>query len=169
MIRIGHGYDIHRFEDIPSRDYVSLGGVSIPHERGLIAHSDGDVAIHAICDALLGACALGDIGKHFPDTSPLYKDCDSRKLLQEVVRKIHDNHYTVGNVDVTIIAEVPKILPHVPLMKENLAYDLHISTNDINIKATTHEGLDDIGNRKGIAVHAVALLVKIQNDKNFSK
>lgn len=160
MIRIGHGYDIHRFEEEGTQTHIVLGGVKIAHDKGLIAHSDGDVAIHAICDALLGACALGDIGKHFPNTSSVYQDCDSRLLLREVVNKIQALGYQVGNVDVTILAEAPKVLPHAVLMKEILASDLQISINDINIKATTHEGLDDIGQRKGIAVHAVALLVK---------
>lgn len=160
MIRVGFGYDIHRFEDHPSQSQVVLGGVTIPHERGLIAHSDGDVVIHAICDALLGACALGDIGQHFPDTDPTYKNCNSRELLKQVWQKIHAQHYTVGNIDVTIIAQAPKILPHAAQMKKNIAADLHLGENDINIKATTNEGLDSLGQKQGIAVHAVALVLR---------
>lgn len=165
MIRIGHGFDIHRFEETVTKYYVFLGGVKIPHEKGIVAHSDGDVAIHAICDALLGACALGDIGRHFPDTDPQFKNCDSRELLKQVVHKVHELNYRVGNVDVTIIAQVPRVLPHVELMKEYLAADLKISINDINIKATTNEKLDDIGQKMGIAVHAVALIHKSSNLK----
>lgn len=160
MMRIGHGYDIHRFEEEISNKGVVLGGVTIPHERAIVAHSDGDVVIHAICDALLGACALGDIGKYFPDTDPQYKNCDSRKLLKEVVFKVNSLNYRVVNVDVTILAEAPKILKHAPLMKEILAADLAVSINDVNIKATTNEKLDAVGNKQGIAVHAVALLTQ---------
>lgn len=159
-MRIGHGYDIHRFEAQPTRDYVTLGGVQIPHSHGLIAHSDGDVLIHAICDAILGALALGDIGKHFPDTDPAYKNCDSRDLLRHVVQKMLAENYTIGNIDATILAELPKILPHAAAMRAHLASDLQISINNINIKATTHEGLGAIGEKRGIAAHAVVLLVK---------
>jgi len=158
-IRIGHGYDIHRFEEIPAKTSIILGGVRIPYERGLIAHSDGDVLIHAVCDALLGACALGDIGQHFPDTDPAYKGCDSRVLLRQVVQKMHASHFQVGNVDVTVIAQAPKLSPYMMDIKENLASDLQICINQINIKATTNEKLDAIGNKLGIAVHAVALLI----------
>ncbi len=161
MIRIGHGYDIHRFEDTLTDKGVILGGVPIPHGHGMIAHSDGDVLIHALCDALLGALALGDIGKHFPNTSPAYENIDSRELLRNVMQKVTAQHYTVGNIDITIIAEVPKILPHVNLMKEYLANDVATSVNNINIKATTAEGLGAIGEQKGIAVHAVCLLYKL--------
>lgn len=160
MMRIGFGYDIHRFEDPITKDHVVLGGVTIPYERGVEAHSDGDVVIHAICDALLGACALGDIGQHFPNTDPAYKDCNSRDLLKKVWQKIHAEHYTVINIDVTIIAQAPKMLPHVPQMRKNLAADLHVAENDISIKATTNEGLDATGNKQGIAVHAVALIMR---------
>ncbi|MFI4937849.1 MAG: 2-C-methyl-D-erythritol 2,4-cyclodiphosphate synthase [Candidatus Berkiellales bacterium] len=159
-MRIGHGYDIHRFEANATQNEVTLGGVKIPHQRGLIAHSDGDVVIHAICDALLGACALGDIGQHFPDTSPLFKGIDSRKLLRQVVEKIFSKKYIVNNLDITIIAKEPKINPYSALMKENLAQDLKISSADINIKATTHEDLDALGKGEGIAAHAVVLLIK---------
>ena len=160
MMRIGHGYDIHRFEEIPSKKFIILGGVSIPYEKGIVAHSDGDVVIHAICDALLGACALGDIGKHFPDTSPQYKNANSRDLLQAVLVKIQSCGYKIGNIDVSIIAQAPKLSPHIPLMQEILAADLQTSINQISVKATTNEGLDAIGHQLGIAVHAVALLVE---------
>lgn len=160
MMRIGHGYDIHRFEDMPTKQVVILGGVMIPSRRGLVAHSDGDVVIHAICDALLGALGLGDIGEYFPDTDPQYENCDSRFLLGQVVEKVKTAGYRVHNVDVTILAQLPKITPHKALMRERLALDLELSINDINIKATTHEGLDAVGQSQGIAVHAVALLEK---------
>lgn len=159
-MRIGHGYDIHRFEDVSTKKVIMLGGVAIPSERGLVAHSDGDVVIHAICDALLGALALGDIGEYFPDTSPQYENCDSRYLLEQVMKKVDLNGYKINNIDVTILAQTPKITPHKAKMKECLASDLGVSINDINIKATTHEGLDSIGQSKGVAVHAVALLEK---------
>lgn len=159
-MRIGHGYDIHRFEEVPTKKVVVLGGVSIPSDKGIVAHSDGDVVIHALCDALLGALALGDIGEYFPDTDPQYKDCDSRLLLSEIVKKIEASGYKTHNVDVTILAQCPKITPHKALMREILAGDLNISVNDINIKATTHEGLDSVGQSQGIAVHAVVLLEK---------
>jgi len=157
-MRIGHGYDIHRFEDKITKKQIILGGVTIPYERGIEAHSDGDVVIHAICDALLGAAALGDIGQHFPESSPAFANADSRMLLATVLNLIEEKQYRVGNIDVTIIAQVPKIQPHVSAMREILAQDLKISMNDINIKATTHEGLDAIGNKQGLAVHAIALL-----------
>jgi 2-C-methyl-D-erythritol 2,4-cyclodiphosphate synthase len=160
MIRIGHGYDIHRFEEQASKRYIMLGGVKIDYDKGLVAHSDGDVVIHAICDALLGACALGDIGQHFPDTDAKYKNCNSRDLLRHVREKIAACGYSVGNIDVTIIAQAPKLAPHRLLMQENLAQDLQTSMNNINVKATTNEGLDALGQKLGIAVHAVALLVK---------
>lgn len=158
--RIGHGYDIHRFEEHSTRQSIILGGITIPYERGLVAHSDGDVVIHAICDALLGAAALGDIGQHFPDTSVEYKNCDSRELLRQVVKKIHIQQYVVGNIDVSIIAEMPKLAPYISLMRATLAQDLQISNNELNIKATTHEGLDAIGEKRGIGVHAVALIIR---------
>ncbi len=160
MIRIGHGYDIHRFEEKPSKNYITLGGVQIPYERGLIAHSDGDVVIHAICDALLGACALGDIGKHFPDTATENKDKNSREFLRNIMQKVNVKGYSVANVDVSIIAQTPKLAPHILPMQELLAQDLQISLDQVNVKATTNEGLDAVGNRQGIAVHAVALLEK---------
>jgi 2-C-methyl-D-erythritol 2,4-cyclodiphosphate synthase len=157
-IRIGHGYDIHRFEENSTKASIMLGGVRIPYERGLIAHSDGDVLIHAVCDALLGACGLGDIGQHFPDTDPAYKESDSRMLLRQVVQKIHAKDFQVGNVDITVIAEAPKLSPYMIEIKENIASDLQVFIEQVNVKATTNEKLDAIGNKLGIAVHAVALL-----------
>jgi 2-C-methyl-D-erythritol 2,4-cyclodiphosphate synthase len=160
MIRIGHGYDIHRFEETATRSYICLGGVQIPFEKGIVAHSDGDVVIHAICDALLGALALGDIGQHFPDTDPQYKNCDSRYLLQQVLKKVQQQGYQVGNVDISVIAQAPKLAPYLPLMREILSQDLQISINDISVKARTNEGLDAVGQKLGIAVHAVVLVIK---------
>ncbi|MBN9286984.1 MAG: 2-C-methyl-D-erythritol 2,4-cyclodiphosphate synthase [Gammaproteobacteria bacterium] len=162
MMRIGHGYDIHRLEEDNNitKQYIILGGVQIPYERGIVAHSDGDVVIHAICDALLGACGLGDIGQHFPDTDPKYKNHDSREFLRLILQKVLAQGYVIGNVDVSIIAQAPKLAPHILLMRENLALDLQTSVNNVNVKATTHERLDAVGQKLGIAVHAVALLVK---------
>src|SRR5690242_7654604 len=125
--RIGHGYDIHRFDDKTMDAFIVLGGVRIAHDKGIVAHSDGDVVIHALCDALLGACSLGDIGKHFPDTDPTYKGSDSRNLLRNVISKIKTLNYKVGNVDVSIIAQMPKMAPHIMAMKENLAADCEVS------------------------------------------
>lgn len=166
-MRIGHGYDIHRFEETPTRDYITLGGVKIPHDRGIVAHSDGDLVIHAICDALLGAMALGDIGRHFPDTDPALKNMDSRIFLRSIMQKVFDGGYVVGNVDVTIIAQAPRLAPFVDLMRETLAQDLQVSVNEVNVKATTHERLDAIGNKLGIAAHAVAIVRK--TDANITK
>lgn len=151
--RIGHGYDVHRFSE--NRRLI-LCGVDIPHEFGLLGHSDADVAVHAIMDALLGALALGDIGKHFPDSSPLYKDADSMKLLSEVVSLIHKNNYEIGNLDVTIVAEKPKLAMHIDEMRKNIASACKVHVACISVKATTEEGLGIAG--KGIAAHAVCLL-----------
>lgn len=159
-MRIGHGYDIHRFEASPSAGGIILGGVKIPYDRGIVAHSDGDVVIHAICDALLGALGLGDIGEYFPDTDPAYRGCDSRALLSVVMEKMRERGYGVGHVDVTILAQQPKITPHKSAMRACLAGDLEISVENMNIKASTHEGLDAVGQSQGIAVHAVVLLEK---------
>lgn len=161
-MRIGHGYDIHRFEAGATKQFVTLGGVMIASQQGLVAHSDGDVVIHAICDGILGALALGDIGEFFPDTDPQYKNCDSRYFLSQIMEKVEKNGFVVHHVDVTILAQTPKITPHKLLMRERLSADLKISMNQINIKATTHEGLDAVGESKGIAVHAVVLL----NERN---
>ena len=154
-MRIGHGYDTHRF--VEGRPLV-LGGVTIPHEKGLLAHSDGDVVIHALCDALLGAAALGDIGAHFPDTSADFKNIDSRVLLRRVLELLAQNSYEVTNADITIIAEEPRMAPHIDVMRDNLCADLAVSRDAINIKATTNEKMGFIGNREGIAVHAVVLI-----------
>jgi len=155
-MRIGHGFDVHAFDE---GDFITLGGVRIPHSHGLKAHSDGDVALHALADALLGAAALGDIGQHFPDTDEAYAGADSRVLLRHVVSLIQDKGYRVGNVDVTIIAQAPKMAPHIQLMREAIAADLQVRLDDVNVKATTTEQLGYVGRREGIAVHAVALLL----------
>ena len=154
-MRIGHGYDTHRF--VEGRPLV-LGGVTVPHDKGLLAHSDGDVVIHALCDALLGAAALGDIGAHFPDTSSDYENIDSRVLLQRVRSLLADKSLAPVNADITIIAEEPKMAPHINAMRDNLAADLAVTRDAVNVKATTNEKMGFIGNREGIAVHAVVLL-----------
>lgn len=158
MVRIGHGYDVHRFGE---GDHVILGGVTIPYEKGLIAHSDGDVVLHALADALLGAAALGDIGQHFPDTDPEFSGADSRELLRHVVSLVSDD-YCVSNVDITIIAQAPKMLPHIPEMRKLIASDLCIDISQVNVKATTTEKLGYIGRKEGIAVHAVALIESVE-------
>jgi len=155
MFRIGHGFDVHRFGD---GDHLTLGGVQIPYEHGFIAHSDGDVALHALADALLGAAALGDIGQHFPDTDARFKGADSRVLLRDVVARVREAGYLVGNVDVTIVAQAPKMAPHIATMRRNIAADLAIELPAVNVKATTTEQLGYTGRKEGIAVHAVALL-----------
>lgn len=154
-MRIGHGYDVHRFGE---GDHLTLGGVAIPFEYGFIAHSDGDVLLHALCDALLGACALGDIGQHFPDTDPAYKGADSRVLLRHVVELVTQQGWQVVNVDATIIAQAPKMSPHITSMREHIAEDLQVPLSAVNVKATTTESLGFCGRKEGIAVHAVALL-----------
>lgn len=154
-MRIGHGYDAHRFAE---GRRLTLGGVHIPYSRGLQAHSDGDVVIHALCDALLGAAGLGDIGVHFPDTDAQYKDVHSRTLLQRVVTMITQAGFAVSNVDITVIAQAPKIQPHVADMKRHLAQDLHAGEDQINIKATTTEGMGFTGRGEGMAAHALVLL-----------
>ena len=153
--RVGHGFDVHALAE--GRRLV-LGGVEIEFEKGLVGHSDADVLIHAICDALLGAAGLGDIGRHFPDTNPQYKGIDSRELLREVLKLIYP--YRVVNIDATVIAQAPKIQPHVSAMQSNLASDIGIEENQVNIKATTTEKLGYIGRGEGIAAEAVALLQK---------
>ncbi len=156
-IRIGQGYDVHRFGD---GDFVTLCGVQVPHVRGIVAHSDGDIPLHALCDALLGALALGDIGRHFPDTDPRYKGIDSRELLRHVVALVHERGWRVGNVDVTIVAQAPKVSPHVDRMCANVAADLGVDVDRVNVKATTSEKLGFTGREEGIAAHAVALVVR---------
>ena len=155
-MRVGHGYDVHKFGP---GDKLILGGVSIPYEHSFIAHSDGDVLIHALIDALLGAAALGDIGQHFPDTDAKWKGADSRQLLRAVVAMIASKGYKLGNADITIVAQQPKMLPHLDKMRLNLATDINCNIDQINIKATTTEELGFAGRKEGIACHAVALLV----------
>ena len=154
-MRIGFGFDVHRL--VPERE-LWLGGVKIEHELGLLGHSDADVAIHALCDALLGAACLRDIGYHFPDTDPQFKGIDSRKLLREVYRLVKQQGYTLGNCDITICAERPKINPHIPAMQEQLAQCMECDLNQVSIKATTTERLGFIGREEGISAYAVALL-----------
>lgn len=154
-MRIGHGYDVHCFET--GRPLI-LGGVTIPYDQGMKAHSDGDVVIHALIDALLGAAGLGDIGTHFPDCSDEFKNIDSRILLRDVMGKLKGEGYRVGNVDITIVAQAPKMKPHLPAMKIRLAEDLEVDASRVNLKATTTEGLGFAGRKEGIATHAVALL-----------
>ena len=156
-MRIGHGYDVHRFQ---SGDFITLGGVQIAHNKSFVAHSDGDVLLHALADALLGAAALGDIGQHFPDTDPAYKGADSRQLLRKVVELLRQAGWSVSNVDSTILAQAPKIAPHIVAMRENIAADLNVTVGQVNVKATTTEGLGFVGHEEGIAAHAVVMLVK---------
>ena len=154
-MRIGMGYDVHRL--VEGRDLI-IGGVKIPYEKGLLGHSDADVALHALADAILGAAALGDIGKHFPDTDEKYKGADSRMLLREVVKKVAEKGYSVGNADVTIVAQRPKMLPYIEQMRKNVADDLNVGIDDVNIKATTTEKLGFEGRGEGISATAVVLL-----------
>jgi 2-C-methyl-D-erythritol 2,4-cyclodiphosphate synthase len=154
-MRVGHGYDVHRFGE---GDAVILGGVRIAHRRGLLAHSDGDVLVHAICDALLGALGQGDIGRHFPDTDPAYAGADSRLLLRRVVALVHAAGWRLANLDSTLIAQAPRMAPHIEAMRHNLAADLVVAPEAVNVKATTTEGLGYTGREEGIAAHAVVLL-----------
>ena len=154
-MRIGHGFDVHRL--VPGRKLV-IGGVEIAHDKGLLGHSDADVLLHAICDALLGAAALGDIGRHFPDSDPKYKGIDSRELLRHVAALVGEKGFRVANVDGTIVAEAPRMAPHVAKMVANIASDLGIEAGRVNVKATTTEGLGFAGRGEGIAAHAVCLL-----------
>ncbi|HZJ94855.1 MAG TPA: 2-C-methyl-D-erythritol 2,4-cyclodiphosphate synthase [Thiopseudomonas sp.] len=156
-MRIGHGYDVHRFQ---AGDFIVLGGVRIAHHKAFIAHSDGDVLLHALTDALLGAAGLGDIGQHFPDTDPAYQGADSRQLLRQVVALLEEAGWRVGNVDSTVLAQAPKLAPYIAAMRENIAADLKVSGEQVNVKATTTEGLGFVGREEGIAAHAVAVLVK---------
>ena len=157
-MRIGQGFDIHRLAE--GRKLV-IGGVSIPHERGLAGHSDADVLLHAICDALIGAAALGDIGMHFPDTDPRYAGVDSRELLRAVGNLLRSRHYEVVNIDATVIAQAPKLAPFIVSMRENIAADLGMTVEDVNIKAKTAERLGAIGRGEGIAAEAVVLLESV--------
>ena len=154
-MRIGQGFDVHPL--VAGRKLV-LGGVTIPHEKGLLGHSDADVLLHAICDALLGAAGLGDIGAHFPDTDQCYSDIDSRQLLREVARKLVVRQLMVGNIDATVVAEAPRLAPHIPRMIGNIASDLGVAPARVSVKATTSEGLGLVGRGEGIAALAVALL-----------
>lgn len=156
-MRIGHGYDVHKFAD--DRRLI-LGGVDIPHTKGLLGHSDADVLLHAVCDALLGAAALGDIGKHFPDTDPKYKDIDSMMLLSHVANLIYQNGYKIANIDATVLAQEPKLAPHIRKMRENIAECIGADLGDVSVKATTEEGLGFTGQKLGIAAHAVCLITK---------
>jgi 2-C-methyl-D-erythritol 2,4-cyclodiphosphate synthase len=158
MMRVGHGYDVHQLA--AGRDLM-LGGVKIPHAKGLLGHSDADVLLHAICDACLGAAGLGDLGRHFPDTDPRYKNIDSRELLRHVEALLDERGWRLENVDSTIIAQAPKLAPHIPAMVANIAADLGISVDSVNVKATTTEKLGFAGREEGIAAHAVVLLVSI--------
>ncbi|MEJ2693385.1 MAG: 2-C-methyl-D-erythritol 2,4-cyclodiphosphate synthase [Candidatus Thiodiazotropha sp.] len=156
-MRIGQGFDAHRFE--PGKPLI-LGGVPIAYDQGLRAHSDGDVLIHALCDALLGAAGLGDIGRHFPDSDQAFAGIDSRELLREVVRQLHERGWRVGNVDLTLVAQRPKLAPYVEAMCQVLAVDLQINPHQVNVKATTTEGMGFTGRGEGIAAAAVALLTE---------
>ena len=156
-MRIGHGYDVHRL--VEDRDLI-LGGVKIPCEKGLLGHSDADVLTHAVMDALLGAAALGDIGKHFPDTDPAYKGADSLALAAHVAALLAENGYRIENIDATLLAQAPKLAPHIPEMRKNLAASLGIDMEQVSVKATTEEGLGFTGEGLGIAAHAVCLIEK---------
>jgi len=155
-LRIGHGFDAHRFKE---GGRLVLGGVEIEYDKGMAAHSDGDVVLHALCDALLGAVALGDIGRHFPDSDPAYKGIDSRLLFRDVVGKIAKKGYKIGNADLTIIAQAPRLSPHIEQMRTNIADDLKCVTDVVNVKATTTEKMGFEGRGEGISVHAVVLLM----------
>lgn len=157
MIRVGLGYDVHKL--VEGRKLI-LGGVDIPFEKGLLGHSDADVLLHAITDALFGAAALGDIGSHFPDTDPRYKGADSLKLLEACGRELREHGWKIGNIDAVVIAQRPKLLPHVPQMRENIARALDIAVEQISVKGKTEEGLGFTGSSEGMAVHAVCLIEK---------
>ena len=157
MIRVGHGYDVHAFAE--NRKCI-IGGVEIPYEKGLLGHSDADVLLHAISDSLLGAAALGDIGKHFPDTDPAYKGADSLILLKHVVGLIKSKGYTVGNIDATVVAQAPKMAPYIEQMRINIASASGVDVDCVNVKATTEEKLGFTGRKEGISVHCVSLIEK---------
>lgn len=159
-MRIGHGFDVHRFG---GEGPCILGGVAVPYEFGLVAHSDGDVVLHAICDSILGALALGDIGQLYPDNDQNFKGIDSRILLRDVKKRMNEAGYEVSNLDVTIMAQAPKMLPYEKAMRENIASDLNCSINDVSVKATTTEKLGFVGRKEGIAVEAVVLLKKLNS------
>ncbi len=163
-MRVGMGYDVHRLTE--NRKLI-LGGVEIPYEKGLLGHSDADVLLHAIMDALLGAAALGDIGKHFPDTDPAYEGISSIKLLEHVGELLEQNNYVIENIDATIIAQRPKMLPHIPQMRKNVARALGIEESQVNIKATTEEGLGFTGSGEGISSQAICLLMPVMDISTF--
>lgn len=154
-IRVGHGYDVHRL--VPGRRLI-LGGVDIPHETGLLGHSDADVLVHAVMDALLGAAAMGDIGHLFPDTDPAYAGAESLVLAREVARRLRENGWEIGNIDATVLAQAPKLAPHIPRMRKKIAAALGIGPDRVSVKATTEEGLGFTGEKAGIAAHAVCLI-----------
>jgi len=156
-MRVGHGFDAHRFCD---GDHVVLGGVRIPHDQGLLAHSDGDVLIHAVCDALLGALGLGDIGRHFPDSDAAFENIESTVLLERVMLQVRQAGLVVGNLDSTVVAQVPRLSPHIGEMRQRLAQLLQVSPGQVNVKATTTERMGYTGRGEGISAHAVVLLVK---------
>jgi 2-C-methyl-D-erythritol 2,4-cyclodiphosphate synthase len=156
-MRIGHGYDVHRL--VENRKLI-IGGVEISYEKGLLGHSDADVLLHAICDALLGAAALGDIGKHFPDTDEKYKGADSLRLLEHVGKLLSNMGYKISNIDATVIAQKPKMAPYIQNMRENISRALNIEVDSVNVKATTEEGLGFTGQGEGISAHAVCLIYK---------
>ena len=158
-LRIGHGYDVHKFADVQEPGCtLTLGGVKVPHDRPLLAHSDGDVVIHALCDAILGAIGAGDIGQHFPDTDPNFENIDSCLLLQSVINKAHEVGFRLVNADLTVVAEAPRLAPHVNNMRDRLASIVGVAPSCLNVKATTTEGLGFPGRREGLATHAVVLL-----------
>ncbi|WP_042146409.1 MULTISPECIES: 2-C-methyl-D-erythritol 2,4-cyclodiphosphate synthase [unclassified Pseudoalteromonas] len=163
MLRIGHGFDVHKFGGTGP---LTIAGVKIDYAQGFIAHSDGDVAIHALCDAILGSLALGDIGKHFPDTASEYENIDSRILLRHVVNLAENKGYCLGNADITIVAQAPKMLPHIENMRSILASDLNADISQVNVKATTTEKLGFEGRKEGISSHAVVILQKIDKELN---
>jgi 2-C-methyl-D-erythritol 2,4-cyclodiphosphate synthase len=159
QFRIGHGYDVHRFaEEVAGETWLTIGGVRISHPRRLLAHSDGDVLVHALCDALLGALALGDIGQHFPDSDPRYHNCDSLQLLLQVLLQVRALGWEPANVDLTLVAQEPRFAPHVAAMRQCLADTMQVEVDTVSVKATTTEGLGFAGRREGIACHAVVLL-----------
>lgn len=160
-MRIGHGFDVHRFGE---GDHLMIGGVAVPFDRGFVAHSDGDVLLHAISDALLGACALGDIGRHFPDNDPAWAGADSRILLRHVLALVLEAGFRVGNLDATVIAQAPRLAPHVAAMVTHIAADLEVESAAVNVKATTSERLGFTGRGEGIAAEAVVLLLRLEGE-----
>jgi 2-C-methyl-D-erythritol 2,4-cyclodiphosphate synthase len=166
VLRIGHGFDAHRFGP---GGHVVLGGVTIEHHQGVVAHSDGDVLIHALCDALLGAAGLGDIGRHFPDSDTQWKGADSRLLLRDVMRQLRDQGWGVANADLTLVAQAPRVARYVPAMCTILAVELQVSPAQVNVKATTTEHMGWIGRGEGLAAHAVVLLVQVHDGKRMEQ